>query len=339
MENNSIETVVVTDQISRCEDVDELQEEIIPMIQNQKKLWQKKINEILSQSPLTKKDFAAKCHVSRAQLNNWTKGEIPRHRETFIAVGLSAGYAQPEVNQLLTRYGRYPALYSKTLGDCVAIYVINNVPAEIRTEKYYEILEKINALVLNKDDESSDVSTETVNEKLYEVRSVDSLEKFIIENSNIFSQAYSKFFAAVNMFIAANYTENIERLSLGQGWSSSLKHAVYEIKRGTWCPDRNKIISLGIHLSMTHEEVDELLGLAHMEPLYSKNLFEAIIMFALDSAEMEGRLRPENYSGSGDSENYFDPDDLLRYTIDIFHTFDDPEVQNFLHELEGINDE
>lgn len=342
MENISMGTTYIKDQLSRCEDVQELKEEIIPMILDQKNLWQKKINEIVSKSTLTKKSFAERCHVSRETLYKWLKqGAIPRDRETFIVVGLSAGYALPEMNKLLTRYGRYSELYSKTLDDCVAIYVINNVPAEIRTEKYYEILEKINALVLNKEDNIPDVRTEDVNEKLYEVRSIDSLERFIVENSNIFSQAYSKLFAAINMFISANYSENVERLSLGQGWSSSLKHTVYEIKRGTWRPNRNKIISLGIHLSMTHEEVDELLHLAHMEPLYSKNLFEGIIMFALDSAEVEGKLRPANYNekDSENSENYFDPDDLIRYTLDIFHAFDDPEIKDFLNELEGINDE
>ena len=342
MDSFSNGTIFVKDQISRCEDIDELKEVVLPMIQDQKNLWQKKINEIVSESPLTKTAFAEKCHVSRVTLDKWLKGSIPRDREKFISVALAAGYDLPETNKLLTRYGRYSELYSKTLGDCVAIYVIKNEPPESRSEKYDEILERINAEVLNSEEsDSADVSTDMVNEKLYEVRNVDALQRFIVENSNVFSKAYSKLFAAVNMFIAANYTENVEKLSLGQGWSSSLKHTVYEIKNGTWHPNRNKIISLGIHLSMTHEEVDELLGLAHMEPLYSKNTFEGLIMFALDSAEMEGRLRPDKSSGMSHNgaEEYFDPDDLLRYTLDIFREFDDPEVKDFLKELEGINDE
>ena len=54
MINISNETIFVKDQISRCEDIDELKEVVLPMIQDQKNLWQKKINEIVSESPLSK---------------------------------------------------------------------------------------------------------------------------------------------------------------------------------------------------------------------------------------------------------------------------------------------
>ena len=36
-----------------------------------------------------------------------------------------AQYDIERMNQLLQRYGRYPALYSKNLEDCVCIFVLN----------------------------------------------------------------------------------------------------------------------------------------------------------------------------------------------------------------------
>ena len=61
-----------------------------------------------------------------------------------------------------------------------------------------------------------------------------------------------------------------------QGWSSSLRQCVSAINQNKWYPTRNKVISLGLHLSMDHEQIDELLELAHMEPLCAKNAREIL---------------------------------------------------------------
>lgn len=98
-----------------------------------------------------------------------------------------------------------------------------------------------------------------------------------------------------------------------------------------WIPTRNKIISLGIHLSMDHEQIDEMLEIAHMEPLCAKNIFESVIMFILDDVSLNNML--------DDSDEEFDPDELCRYAREVFEEFDLPEVESFISELPEINDE
>ena len=157
---------------------------------------------------------------------------------------------------------------------------------------------------------------------------------FIADNTAIFSTAYHKFYAYVKMHIMANYQDfggSVFELAEGQGWSSSLRQCVSAIRQGKWYPTRNKIISLGLHLSMDHEQIDEMLELAHMETLCAKNAFESVIMFILDDASLNNMLDTE-------SEEY-DPDELCRYAREVLEEFDLPEVDSFITELPEIDDE
>ena len=70
-----------------------------------------------------------------------------------------------------------------------------------------------------------------------------------------------------------------------QGWSSSLKRDIYKILKKEWDPDRETIISMGIHLEMDTEQVDLMLGMAHMEPLCAKNAYECAVMFILEDVK------------------------------------------------------
>ena len=328
-------TVYIRDEISKCEDIDVLRESIIPKIKTQQEQWVRKINEIIAESGLTKTKFADTCGVSRVAVNKWCNGAIPKNRETFLRIGMAAGYGLDKMNQLLQRYGQYPALYSKSLEDCVCIFVLNQNYGQETLTKYNYILNKIKENIIKVENvEHADIDTESFNEKLSDVNSEDELEKFISENSEEFATAYNKFYAYVKMHIMANYQEfggSVFELAEGQGWSSSLRQCVSAIRQNKWYPTRNKIISLGLHLSMDHEQIDTMFKLAHMEPLCAKNVFESIIMFILDDASLNSMLDVE-------SEEY-DPDELCRYAKEVLENFDMPEIENFISELSEMDDD
>lgn len=122
---NDYKTVYIKDEISRCEDINELREQIFPMIRTQQEQWTGKINAIIKESGYTKSKFAELCGVSRVTINKWCNGSIPKNRETFLRIGMAAGYGREKMNQLLQRFGRYPELYAKSLEDCVCIYVLD----------------------------------------------------------------------------------------------------------------------------------------------------------------------------------------------------------------------
>ena len=81
---------------------------------------------------------------------------------------------------------------------------------------------------------------------------------------------------------------------------------------------------------MEHDQIDEMLMLAHMEPLCAKNIFESVIMFILDDASLNDML------DAGSDE--YDPDQLCRYAKEILDDLKLPEIESFISELAGIDD-
>ncbi len=332
-----LETVFIKEEIARCEDLEDLKEIVFPKIRTQQDEWSRKVNDIIKEKGFTKSKFAELCGVSRVSVDKWCKGSIPKNRETFLRIGMAAGYSLEKVNQLLQRYGQYPALYSKSLEDCVCIYVINQGYGEDTIEKYQFILNKIKENIIRDDnaEDVANVTTEKFDAKLSEVQGEDELEQFITDNIAMFSNAYHKFYAYVKMNIATNYMDpayagSVFEMAEVQGWSSSLRQCVSAIRQNKWYPTRNKIISLGLHLSMDHEQIDEMLELAHMEPLCAKNIFESVIMFILDDASLKDMLNIE-------SEDY-DPDELCNYAREILCSLNLPEVEDFISELPEVDD-
>ena len=197
MEENDYETRFIREEIGRCEDLEELKARIFPLLQSQQELWAQKMLEILAESGLTKSAFAKRCRVSRVSVDKWCKGAIPKNRETFLRIGMAAEYDLEKMNQLLRRYGQYPELYSKSLEDCVCIYVLNhriemdgsgNCASEKCGESYgltaYDyILSQIKEnMTADTDMEIPDINTAQFAERLSQVENADALTQFIYDN-------------------------------------------------------------------------------------------------------------------------------------------------------------
>lgn len=331
--NLNVETEYIRDEIARCEDIDELKENIFPLIKSQQEEWIHKVKEIIEENGYSKTKFAELCGVSRVTVDKWCKGSIPKNRETFLRIGMAAKYDIEHMNAFLQRYGRYPALYSKSLEDCVCMFVLSKNYGEESIEKYKYILAKIKDSIIRDDDDTTEnVSTAKFDAKLSEVNNEDELERFITDNIAMFSYTYHKFYTYVRKCIDVNrqqYATSVFEMAEGQGWTSSLRQCVSAISQNKWYPTRNKIISLGLHLSMDHEQIDIMLKLAHMEPLCAKNIFESIIMFILDDASLNDML-------DADSDEY-DPDELCRYAKEVLSELELPEVASFISELAEID--
>lgn len=329
-----LSTEYMLDEIEKCEDIAELREYIERNLRPRQEQWAEKIRSILLESRYNKSGFAEACGITRRTLDKWLNGSIPKSREAFLVIGLAARYNIEQMNQLLQRYGQYPALYSKILEDCVCIYTIENFEKE-RVEKYRYILNSIKERLAPDRTEGliDTVSTVKLDNKIKGVRGEDELDRFIFDNTAIFGRAYHKLYAYVKMNLIENYNGlgTVSDLADAQGWSSSLRICVSEINQRKWHPTRNKIISLGLHLSMDHEQVDEMLRLAHMEPLCAKNIFESIVIFILEDAKLNDMI--------GNNDENGDPDELLKYAKDVMSRLKLPEAEDFINELKGIDDE
>lgn len=324
-----INTAYIRDEIGNCESVEDLRKEIFPLLQDQSASWARKVAGIMEDNRYNQSSFAKACGVSRPTVIKWCKGVIPKNRETFLRIGLAAHYGREEMDQLLVRNGRYPALYAKTLEDCVCIYVLQR-DYEDPVAQYQAILERIkdNIIARDADADAAEMETVVVDQRLADVKDTDELEHFVQDYSSIFAQAYNKLYSYIEQVFEDSdygYAGNAYELAEHQQWSSSLRQCVSAINNNKWYPTRNKIISLGLHLSMDHRELDHVLELAYMEPLCAKNLFESAIIFILEDASLNNLL------DQGD-ENY-DQDALLLYARDVLQEIDMKEMAAFLTEL------
>lgn len=331
MENVEIKlsTMYICNEITKCTSIKKMKEQIFPLLKDQKEQWAIKINKIISDNSYTKTDFAKLCGVSRVSVDKWCKGSIPKSRETFIKIGLAAHYDSEGINRLLQRYGKYSGLYSKNLKDCVCLYVLQNYTGDEQLLKYVEILEKIEKRISNNSAENAEnITTEKFDAKLSAVQNKEALEQFLDDNIAMFSFKYHKLYAYVKVCLAtklSDQNENVYGCALAEEWSSSLRQCVSGIRQNTWIPNRNKIISLGLHLSMGQEQVNKMLTLAHMEPLCANNIFESVIIFILNTFE----------KGNGLEMNWEDENqlDLYQYAERVMRKLDFQEFVEFISEL------
>lgn len=329
MNRDRMSTRVLSGEIENCADIDELKQNVFPLWFTQQEQWTEKINEILTECNMSKSAFAHASGISRVSVNKWCNGAIPKNRETFLRIGMTAGYDIEQMNQLLTRYGRYPELYPKSLEDCVCIFILEHQYGLQAIDEYKKLLDRIRANITEQPViPGGDIPTEQFYQRVKDLKSEMELEWFVNSNSETFKKAYMKFYAYVIRMIKDNYLQNGEPLYdlvAAQKWSSSLKQCAYAIFQKKWYPTRNKIISLGLHLSMDRAQINKMLELAHMEPLCAKNLFEGVIIFILENASLNELI--------GDNANCYDPDELFDYVRSVLLEMDLPEVEFFISEF------
>lgn len=287
------------DQIHQCDDLSDFQRDILPHLQNERVAWKKIINSIITENHYTKESFARLCEVTRPAVSKWCNGSLPSGREYFIKIGFAAHYDLQEFNFFLQRYGKYPALYPKSLEDSVCIFILNSKTYPHTYQLYTLILSKIESVMKNIQDSSSSPSydTFTLGKELLKVQSEDELIRFIEQNASSYLQKYKKFYSYVQAFIVANNYDkvsdkqySIHALASTQGWTSSMRQCVSAIRQKKWFPLRRKVIALGLHLNMTVEQINEMLSYAQMETLCAKNPVESAIIYTLNDAELNDNI-------------------------------------------------
>lgn len=287
-------TKILREQLMHCDELETFKRTFLPALQSESAAWKAKIQEIIAGNGYSKMEMAALCGVSRTAVSKWCSGSLPSSRDDFIRIGFAAHYSLKEMNFFLQRYGKYPALYAKSLEDSVYIFVLNS---SLFPHTYAFCLETITGVrdrMQNAGDIRTNIwSTVQLDNRLSQLETIEQLEKFVEENAAAFRAPYGKLYAYIKAFIAANnidYATNrvlsVDSLATAQNWSSSMRQCVSAIRQGKWFPLRRKVIALGLHLNMTTDQINEMLRLAQMEPLCPKNLVESAVIFAVDDADL-----------------------------------------------------
>ncbi|MCR5790332.1 MAG: helix-turn-helix transcriptional regulator [Lachnospiraceae bacterium] len=315
------------DMIERCESTEEFKE-LLTFLDSERDEWKRVIAGLMEESGLSVSDMAKKCGISRQAVMKWQTGSIPKSRDMFIRIALAAGYSLEQTDQFLKKYGRCPELYAKTLEDAVYIFILSSDHIEHSYQSFLEITDELKRSMDMPAKHSLEESFETGTymRLLTDVSSVPELAEFIAEHARVYKQQYRKLYAYIEMYIESNLLseesarDSVYALAERQQWSASLRTCVSEIHNRKWYPQRNKIISLGIHLNMDVEQLNYMLQLAHMSELYAKNPFESSIIFALNSAALE------DYVGLTGS-------DLIWYVKSILESLQYTDIGFFLDEL------
>lgn len=243
----------------------------------------------------TNREMADACCVTVPTIRNWLSGTVPRSRDSFIKLGFADELDVDGMNRLLKRYG-YQSLYSKNYEDAVYGFVLcRRDVLPVHDYRYCrEIIDMVRKYV-ESGFNAMNVPTENLDKRIGGMETVSELTGFVIENAELFRSRYYGFYDYVRFFIAENRLnegskDTINKLAEIQGWTSSMKQAIYDISNNRWFPTRNKVISIGLHLNMTVEEMNHMLELAKMGPLNPRSPFESVIVFVLRDAALNNMI-------------------------------------------------
>lgn len=347
-----LKTGALQDLLDGICDIDDLKRQYLSNLERESASWQKKIQEILRQNRYTQAELAERCGVTRPAVAKWCKGAIPSGRDTFLRIGFAARYDLEELNRFLTRYGKCPALCARSLEDSVRIFVLN----ARQLPHTYEECERVEARIMEElargepAPSAPAMGTGLLQEELLRLASEDELMRFVRETLPEYRGPFSRFYDKVLEFVAARYPGlvetdgdgapvriNVDRLVSAGGWSPSLRQCAYGIQRRTWFPRRRKVISLGLHLNMTLDEINGLLQLARMETLCPRDPVESAIIFAVVEAELNdlipGADWREDLTSTADLERYAQRTALCDYVRKVLLYLELPDADALIQDL------
>ncbi len=333
------QTTYIAGELEGCEDIEDLKGKILPLLTSQRNAWAYKMEEILQTKGYSCRRMAQLCKVSEPAVRKWRRGSLPQSRDMYIRIGFAAGYNLMEMNAFLKRYGKCPQLYVKSLEDSVCIFVLRSATLEHTYDTYQRLLDMVRQEIQGTADEgqladNQDYSTQYVSERFWNVGNMEEMVAFAKANAPAFRQAYHQLYRTVNSILAVNLgneylTEQDSRrasfhaMAEESQWSSSLRHCISEIRQKKWFPLRHKVISLGLHLNMDAQSINDMLACAQMEPLYAKNPIEAAILWAINEAKLNSENDEIVQNGSSE---------LCEFVRDVLEQLDLEEEGRYLIE-------
>lgn len=330
-------TGIIEANLNNCDDIEQLKEQILPLLQDQRAAWSEKMEQILKDCPCKK--LAQLCNVSEPAVRKWRRGALPQSRDMYLRIGFAAGYDLNAMNMFLQRYGKCPQLYVKSLEDSVCIFILCSQTIEHTYAQYARLLKmvknELQGVTYKEENQEHPMSTAYLSAQIAGMSTEDEMIKFAKENASVFRQTYARLYNYVNAYLTINLSSehlteddgrkpSFHAMATASEWSSSLRHCIYQIRNKRWFPLRHKVISLGLHLNMDADAIDQMLRYAQMEPLYAKSPIEASIKWAVGEMKLS----------SVEDEIIQDGSSALRdYVKDVLTKLDLSENEYLIDEL------
>ena len=141
-------------------------------------------------------------------------------------------------------------------------------------KKYDLALDRLNRLLLFKNDKNTPVSskdTDELNAELSNIHDDAGLKNYLKENRDILYKTYSDWLKNIME------TKNISAPDLYNAAAISRGY-FHDVKNGHKNPSKETVIKIGLALQLTLDELNRCLKLAGWKELYSKNRNDAIII-------------------------------------------------------------
>ena len=282
------DTQIGNDEVGRCESLDELKS-ILDQKSDCYQDWKYFINRLVEKNHLNYTQMGKICHCSKNTVKKWcNEGTLPQNRDVFIKIALGMYMSLPNTNDLLQRYGKYSALNPKVLGDAVAIFALNHPQKNTEydpVDYYHYLLErckrKLDASAAG--ETTQDIDTQVFAEEMLEGETEQEFEQFILKYSGVYKTAYKKLLQYLEAFIKA-HSNNIHEFIQQHGLNASFEKMLSNLKHKGEVPKRMKLIVLGLHLNMSLQQLNDMLALAYMEPICSKDKVECAVLYAVENA-------------------------------------------------------
>lgn len=182
----------LNDYLEQCDNLEDLKK-ILSALRDERETWSAKIRQILRDSPYSERQFAQLCEVTPPAVGKWKNGARPNGRDDFIKIGFAAHYNLNEMNFFLQRYGKFPALYPRSLEDSVYIFTLNSSVCPHEYQYAEKILQGVRERMerMREVSANSHMDTERLGNGLLSLNAPADLWRFVERNAASYREPYS----------------------------------------------------------------------------------------------------------------------------------------------------
>lgn len=299
-----LKTVIFNDKLGKCED-DEDYEEIIRNNQEEFQTWKQYITEKVEQYRkaygVAKGDIAKYCGVDKKTVRSCLR-EIPKKRESVIMLGVLLGMDIDAINFMLANKARYHELYPKNAEDVVWMYLIEHkvwtkerrIPIMEVFEQYFQRFQCLQSNIMPKERKS--LKTQYLKSEIILNADFDDAMMKVIPGM---TKGYQQLIAYINKALKRSELSiaTLEYVGIGNSQRQKYYRALDGLRHEYIVPSRGFLMALGIHLGLEIEEIDHMLQLAGMRPVYSKEHAESRLRYYLELYQAE---RPDLFTKNDD---------------------------------------
>lgn len=318
-EKKRLVTQIFHAQIGNCEDMGEFS---YVYEKNKAKFgsWESFLQPYVQASGYTKKQIAEFCSVNEKTGRNLLKN-IPAKRENVIVLGIVLGMTHEEIDYMLMHEARFHKLYPKNSEDAIWIYLIEHQiwkqkePVKVLYYAYKGRYDKLYETYMHGTVQENSLKTQMALITLKDQEDFDNAMRAIIPSV---ADGYGKLICFIDQEMKKNgisisefdFQNNKEQVS--QIYYREMRN----IKNKKKIPSRIFLISLGIHMNLPVDKINQLLDYAGMMPLYSKDVLESRLLFYLENLYINN---PSYFALSDEmfelleEEDRLKEDDLVQY--------------------------